>query len=97
MRTSDGVEQVVIVSRYENVFVADEKYKRCCGRIMGPNRNHASTCWTQTPKKKPRTPGSLNSQRASMASGPVEKGELRPGEYVMPAHEKATREAYAKA
>eukprot|EP00966_Prymnesium_polylepis_P163053 3768491-Prymnesium_polylepis.1 len=31
-----------------------------------------------------------------MAAGPVEDGELRPGEYVMPEEEKATRDAYAK-
>ena len=62
---------------------------------MGPNRNHAPTCWTQRPQKQPRTPGSRGSQRAAGAT--VEEGELRPGEYVLPAHEKATRDAYAKA
>eukprot|EP00966_Prymnesium_polylepis_P071770 1666932-Prymnesium_polylepis.1 len=94
MRTSEGVNHVILINRYENVFVADEKYTRCCGRIMGPNRNHAPTCWTQT-QKKVRTPGSRNSQR--VASATAEGGELRPGEYVLPAHEKTTRDAYAKA
>ena len=98
MRTSEGETQEILVNRFENVFVADERYKRCCGRILITGvRGHDPTCWTQRPQKKPRTPGSLGSQRASMASGPVEEGELRPGEYVLPAHEKATRDAYAKA
>jgi len=97
VRASDGSDREIIINRYENVFAADEKYKRCCGRIMGPNRNHAPTCWTQRPQnqKQPRTPGSLNSQRAAGAM--VEEGKLRPGEYVLPAHENTTRDAYAKA
>ena len=35
--------------------------------------------------------------RAAMAPGAVEEGELRPGEYIMPAEEKTMRDAYAKA
>eukprot|EP00966_Prymnesium_polylepis_P249287 5763256-Prymnesium_polylepis.1 len=64
MRTSEGFDQEVLINRYENVFVADEKYKRCCGRLMGPLRNHAPTCWTQRPNKGPEDAAGLAKQPA---------------------------------
>eukprot|EP00966_Prymnesium_polylepis_P021568 496141-Prymnesium_polylepis.1 len=48
MNTSEGTVNGIL-NRYENIFVAHERYKRCCGR------DHADTCWTKRPKGPART------------------------------------------
>eukprot|EP00966_Prymnesium_polylepis_P139772 3229392-Prymnesium_polylepis.1 len=75
--------------------MADEAYKCCCGRVILPGlREHATKCWTKKPRPKtPQTSAFPNNRNAK----PAEEDELRPGEYVLPPEEKATRDAYAKA
>ena len=93
--STEGESQEVIVNRYENVFVADEAYKLCCGRIILPGLGeHAKNCWT---KKQPKGRATQTSAFPNNRNaGPAEEGELRPGEYVLPPEEKAVRDAYAK-
>jgi hypothetical protein len=54
MNTCEGTVNIIL-NRYENIYVAHERYKRCCGRIIGPLRDHADTCWTKRPKGPART------------------------------------------
>ena len=76
MRTSEGVSHEVLVNRFENVFVADEKYKRCCGRILVTGvRGHAPTCWTQRPQTTPRTPGSYFPPSSAISTYPKGRQE----------------------
>ena len=74
--TTEGESQEVIINRYENVFMADEAYKCCCGRVILPGlREHATKCWTKKPRPKtPQTSAFPNNRNAK----PAEEDELRP-------------------
>ena len=88
----DGTPRVCILNRYVNIYVCDENYKRCCGRIMIPDvRGHANTCHT-------RGYVSMypNHKSASVVRGPPDRQNPRPGEFFLTPEAKTQRTQYAK-
>ena len=91
--TKDGTPRVCILNRYSNIFVCDDDYKRCCGRIIIPqHREHAPTCHTRGyvsafPKNKSKT----------TVRGPPDQHNPRAGEFFLPPEAKEQRTRYAKA
>ena len=88
-----GAPRVCILNRYVNIFVCDDDYKRCCGRIMiKGNRDHAPTCHA-------RGYVSMFPQHKVPAEQrrPPERDNPRGGEYFLPPELKEKRTKYAKA
>jgi hypothetical protein len=89
----DGTPRTCILNRFVNIFVPDDDYKRCCGRILIPNhRDHAPTCHTRgyvSMFPQQRVPADQRRQ--------PDRYNQRTGEFFLEPAVKEQRTKYAKA